>query len=248
MPERTRAFSVVLHDVAPQTWPLFREFVSRLDALARVPLTLLVVPDFHGQGKLSRFPAFVSAMEQRLVRGDEVVMHGYYHADEGPRPRTPAEYFMRRIYTHEGELYRLPEAQVRARLAQGCELFQQLGWPVQGFVAPAWLLGAPAKRALAEFPFRYTSTLNGLLRLPEFAPLPAPSLVWSARSAWRRLLSRHWNQRRLRNHAEAPLLRLGLHPVDMVHDSATRFWFKTLRALLDVREPMTKSAWLERQV
>lgn len=245
MLERSAAFSVVLHDVAPQTWPQYRDFVARVDALGDIPLTLLVVPDFHHQGELLRFPAFIDAMDARLARGDELVMHGYYHADDGPVPRSPREFFMRRVYTHEGELYRLPEAQVRARLERGCGLFNRLGWPLHGFVAPAWLLGAPAKRVLAEFPFRYTSDPGALLRLPHFEPLPAPSLVWSARSGWRRTLSRHWNRLRLRRHAQASLLRLGLHPVDMQHREATEFWYRTLQSLLQTRRPTTKYGWLE---
>lgn len=246
MAEAGDAFSVVLHDVAPQTWSAYRPFVERADAMGGIPLTLLVVPDFHGAGELARFPDFVAAMDRRLARGDELVMHGYYHADDGPPPRTPLEYFMRRVYTHEGEFYRLPEAQVRARLERGYAMFQRFGWEPQGYVAPAWLLGAPARRVLREFPFRYTSNPNALLRLPDFKPVAAPSLVWSARSAWRRWLSRHWNQRRLRRHADAQFLRLGLHPVDMAHPSAVSFWIDTVLRLLDTRMPMTKSAWLER--
>ncbi len=245
MADPTRAVSVVLHDVAPSTWPLYRDFVRRIDGLGRVPLTLLVVPDFHHHDHLLQHPAFVASMDERLARGDELVMHGYYHADDGPAPRTPAEYFMRRVYTHEGEMYRLSASAARARLEQGVELFQRFGWPLNGFVAPAWLLGPQARQALQEFPFRYTSAPAALLRLPDFTQRPAPSLVWSARSAWRRFVSRHWNQRRLRRHADARLLRLGLHPVDMCHPSAQQFWFETLEALLHHRTPLTKSAWLE---
>ncbi len=245
MLERTHSLSIVLHDVAPSTWPLYRDFVQRVDALGSVPLTLLVVPDFHHRDHLARHPEFVAAMDRRLARGDELVMHGYYHADDGPPPRTPREYFMRRIYTHEGEMYRLPEAEVRARLDRGVALFQGFGWPLRGFVAPAWLLGPDARRVLQEYPFRYTSDPTALLRLPDFAALAAPSLVWSARSAWRRKASRLWNQRRIRTQRDAPLLRLGLHPVDMAYASSRRFWFDTLLSLLPTRRPITKSDWLE---
>lgn len=245
MLERSRALSVVLHDVAPSTWPLYEDFVRRVDGLGAVPLTLLVVPDFHHRDHLAKHPAFVAAMDRRLARGDELVMHGYFHADDGPPPRTPREYFMRRVYTHEGELYRLPEAEVRARLERGIGLFERFGWPLGGFVAPAWLLGPEAKQALRNYPFRYTSAPGSLLRLPDFEPVTAPSLVWSARSPWRRFLSRHWNQLRLRHHDHASLLRLGLHPVDMQHRSAQQFWFETLQSLLATRRPVTKSVWLE---
>jgi len=72
--------------------------------------------------------------------------------------------------------------------------------------------------------------------------------VWSARSAWRRGLSRvlcDWQCRRWR---DAETLRLGLHPVDMRHRSSREYWLNTLRSLLaQGRVPLTKSAWLDRQ-
>ena len=44
-------------------------------------------------------------------------------------------------------------------------------------------------------------------------------------------------------------LRLGLHPVDMRHRSSREYWLNTLRTLMaQGREPLTKSAWLDRRV
>ena len=57
-----RAVALVLHDVAPSTWPLFEDFVAAVDGLGDIPLTLLVVPDFHRQGRLDSQPAFVKIM------------------------------------------------------------------------------------------------------------------------------------------------------------------------------------------
>ncbi len=240
-----RAVALVLHDVAPATWPCYADFVRRVDALGDIPLNLLVVPDFHRQGRLDGCSEFVATLEARLARGDELILHGYYHADPGPVPLRPGEWFMRRIYTHEGEFYRLPRDEARRRLQQGLDLFDRLGWPVRGFVAPAWLLGDAARQALAELPLRYTSDPHALMRLPDFVPLPAPSLVWSARSAWRRVLSRRWNQYRLRRHGGAGLLRLGLHPVDMAFPAVQDYWLRTLGALLGERQAVTKWQWLQ---
>lgn len=239
------ALCLVLHDVAPTTWPAYAEFIAAVDALGNIPLTLLVVPDFHHQGNIRKMAPFLGALEARLARGDELVLHGYYHDDPGPIPWSPKEFFMRRLYTHEGEFFRLDTAQAHHRLAQGLALFQQLGWPVQGFVAPAWLLGDGARNALTGLPFRYTSDPRGLIRLPAFQHIPAPTLVWSARSPARRWLSRRWNNHLQRRHLAAPLLRLGLHPVDMQYPAVRRYWLETLTTLLDQRTPMTKTAWLE---
>lgn len=249
MPEatgKTRSLMVVLHDIAPETWPDYRPFVEAMDSLGQVPMTWLVVPDFHHRNALSRSPDFCRLLEQRLAKGDELALHGYYHADDGPPPRNPAEFFMRRIYTHEGEFHSLDRERALERLHAGMALFERHGWPLAGFVAPAWLMSEGTRQALRSLPLRYTSTPQHLYTLPDFTPITAPGLVWSARSAWRRGLSRmvcEWQRQRLR-HADS--LRLGLHPVDMRHRMSRDYWLETVRALLDQgRVPMTKSTWLD---
>lgn len=240
-----RGFCVVLHDVAPATWEMYHDFVAAVDAIGQVPLTLLVVPDYHHQGAFVDFPDFCRAMDERRSRGDELVLHGCCHQDDLPLSWFfLRDMFMRRIFTHEGEFYLLTEKMARKRLEYGLGLFERLGWKPNGFVAPAWLLGHGARRALAATRLRYTSDPGGLLLLPDFEKIKAPTLVWSSGSVWRRLASRLWNERRRRQHAETPLLRLGLHPVDMQHESARNYWLKTLEKLLESRTPVTKSAWL----
>lgn len=243
-PEQPPALCVVLHDVAPQTWDAYRPFVAFADRLG-VPLTLLVVPDFHHTGDLRCHPRFVSALDARLARGDEIALHGYFHADDLPLRANPLDFFMRRVYTHEAEFYRLDPAGARQRLQRGLDLFAEFGWQAAGFVAPAWLPGAGTRTALAGLPLRYTSTAKTLLDLQLNRTHVAPGLVWSARSSWRRGLSQPVNLALLRRHRGAAVLRLGLHPVDMQHASARRFWTDTLTHLLSCRIPLTKSNWLD---
>ncbi|AUA31997.1 DUF2334 domain-containing protein [Pseudomonas sp. SGAir0191] len=246
---RSRSVMLVLHDVAPETWPDYEPFVQAVDALGNVPMTWLVVPDFHRRNLLTQSPGFCQLLDRRLAAGDELALHGYAHADEGPTPRTPLDYFMRRIYTHEGEFYALDEHQAIARLQDGLALFDRQGWPVAGFVAPAWLMSQGTRQALRQLPLKYTSTPQHLYRLPDFTAIDAPGLVWSARSAWRRGVSRVLSDWQCRRWQGANTLRLGLHPVDMRHRYSRDYWLRTLEKLIeDGREPLTKSAWLERQV
>lgn len=240
-----RSLMLVLHDVAPGTWADYRAFVEAVDALGRIPMTWLVVPDFHRCNRLDEYPQFCRMLEQRLALGDELVLHGYFHLDEAPTPRGPHEWFMRRVLTHEGEFYALSEDDASQRLAQGMGVFQQLGWPLYGFVAPGWLLGPGARRALAATGLVYTSDVRQLRLLPDFSGIEAPSLVWSARSAWRRAISRQVSERMLERHQQARVLRLGIHPVDMRHGYSRRYWLDTLSRLLDTgRAPTTKIDWL----
>ncbi|WP_109511335.1 DUF2334 domain-containing protein [Pseudomonas ovata] len=242
------AVLLVLHDVAPCSWQFYRDFIAAVDALGPVPVTWLVVPDFHKRHALGRDPHLLNLLHQRLELGDELALHGYYHCDDAPAPRHPVDGFMRRLYTHEGEFYPLTRQQALARLDAGIDVFERYAWPLYGFVAPAWLMSDGTRQALAQRPLQYTSDLRALYRLPDFKRFAAPGLVWSARSSLRRgaswLVGRchEWQWR------QAPVIRLGLHPVDMQHALARTYWLTVLERLLDEgRQPLTKHDWLATQ-
>ena len=240
---------LVLHDVAPETWPDYRPFVEAVDSLGQIPISWLVVPDFHRRNPLDAHPDFRRMLDARLARGDELILHGCYHADEAPTPRTPRDWFMRRVFTHEGEFYPLDREESAQRLEQGVQLFERNHWPLHGFVAPAWLLGPGARQALADTNLTYTSDPGHFYLPPDYQSIEAPGLVWSARSAWRRGMSRLVSEKLLARHKRAPVLRLGLHPVDMRHDYSRRYWLKLLSRLLEEgRRPSTKIDWLKRYV
>ncbi|MEF9900852.1 MAG: polysaccharide deacetylase family protein [Pseudomonas sp.] len=240
-----RSLLLVLHDVAPHTWPDYQPFVEAVDALGDIPMTWLVVPNFHKRDPLALATRFRRVLDLRLRRGDELVLHGFYHADDSPPPRSVRDYFMRRIYTHEGEFYSLDQAAALERLAAGMTLFRQFDWPLAGFVAPAWLMSEGTRRALRSLPLQFTSNPRYLYRLPDFTPIQAPGLVWSARSAWRRGLSKVACDLHASRLQQAPVIRLGLHPVDMRHSFSRRYWLQTLQHLMQQgRTPLTKSAWL----
>lgn len=124
-----------------------------------MPLTLLVVPHYHhGNSGDGRFRA---ALDQRLALGDELALHGYFHLDEGPRPRPGRDWLRRRWYTAgEGEFAALDSSAAWLRLEAGLRWFAQRDWPVHGFVAPAWLLSPGSWTALRSLPFRYTTRLR----------------------------------------------------------------------------------------
>ncbi|WPC29101.1 polysaccharide deacetylase family protein [Pseudomonas moraviensis] len=248
MAEQMKTVCLVLHDVAPSTWADYQPFVEAVDALGNVPMTWLVVPDFHRHDALDANPAFRQVLDVRAARGDELALHGYYHDDQEPMPNTPRDWFMRRVYTHEGEFYRLSREAALDRLHAGLEMFQRYDWPVHGFVAPAWLMSDGTRQALRELPLSYTSDPQHLYRLPDFTAIDAPGLVWSARSAWRRGVSKIVSDQRQQRWRDAPVIRLGLHPVDMRHRFSREYWLRTLERLLaDGRVPLTKIDWLARQ-
>lgn len=244
IPDRP-AMIVSLHDVSPHTWADYRPLLAALDDLPDLRLTQLLVPDFHGHGRIDASAEFCRQMDRRVEAGDELVLHGYRHCDEGPPPRTPGAFLRRRILTHEAEFASLDREQAARRLNEGRSLFRRCGWPLEGFVPPGWQMNETAARLVAEQGFRWTADGGALYRLPEWQRLPVPTLVWSARSAWRRGVFHAVNATRLWRWQHAPVIRLALHPVDLRHRRSFAFWLRTIRLLHGRRRVLTKGQWLE---
>jgi len=153
------ALCVSIHDVAPANWPDCLRLWQAVQAVADIPLTWLVVPRYHGDAAAP--PQYEAALERLLARGHELALHGYLHLDAGPPPRTPRQLLLRRVFTQgEGEFAALETPAAQRLLDLGRGWFAQRGWPLHGFVAPAWLLGEGAWTALRGTPLRYTTTLR----------------------------------------------------------------------------------------
>ncbi len=230
------ALALVVHDVAPATWERCAALLREARALAPLPATLLVVPRWHGQPSTRGFEA---AMGQALAQGHELALHGWSHVD--PLPAAGAlQQLRRRFYTAgEGEFAALSRADAARRLALGRRWFERRGWPLHGFVPPAWLLGADSAHAVQEAGFEYSCTLDRFIGLRGQPPLPAWSLVFSTRAAWRRGLSRLWVPLLARRLRQAPLLRFELHPDDVVYPAVRRCWLGLLaQALEEGRQPL----------
>jgi predicted deacetylase len=249
MPQATvrsdRALVVSLHDVSPVTWHPCRRILGELK-LAGCPRTsLLVIPDHHGRGNFLRQPEFCDWLKDGVSGGNEAVLHGYHHR----RPRQVGEGIRERwitgIYTAgEGEFFDLPYEAARSLASRGLGDCGQIGLHPAGFIAPAWLLGREAEHAIRDLDFSYTTRISGVLDLQRQRVYPGQSLCWSVRTGWRRGLSLAWNSWLYRRLAHAPLLRIAIHPVDIVH---RRIWEQILRMVTDAareRTPHTYESWL----
>lgn len=220
-----RVLCVSLHDVAPATLQDCAETLRFLDTLRIGPVALLVVPNFHGCGRVDRDERFCEFLRSRERRGDEIVLHGYWHQDAGRTYCSLRDRFERRIGTAgEGEFSGLNEDTARTRLLRGLAVMRTAGWQPDGFVAPAWLMSAGTRTSLDSLPFTYCSTRDTIIPLLRDGDISAPSLVVSTRSALRRSLSPAWNQMRLWRRMEAPVLRAALHPRDVRYASIAALW------------------------
>jgi predicted deacetylase len=244
----TRAMSIAIHDVAPATLARCERLVALAEQAGATPLTLLVVPRYHHQRPT---PAFERWIEERLARGDELALHGLTHLDEIEPMHGWRDLVRRRWYTAgEGEFAAIGSKRACERLAAGRRWFSRRGWPVRGFVAPAWLLSEPAWSALHLHPFDYTCTLTRLVALSRSHRgerfLPGWSIVFSTRAGWRRRTSLAWNSVLSYQQQHAPWMRFELHPDDANHrgvmDALARWFDHACRG----RERFTLGALAER--
>jgi len=232
--ESERFVCVVLHDVAPSTRAACMRTLAAVAQVADVPVTLLAVPRYHGEAAT---PDLVDWLEARRRRGDELALHGWSHRDEEKASASVVDGLRRHVYTRgEGEFWALSEREATRRIEAGAAWFRAQGWPLAGFVAPAWLLGPGAWQALAMQRLEYTATLRELVHLPGRGSVKSQSVVYSTSNAWRRQSSLLWNATVARLERGNKLLRLELHPRDADFAAVRRSWQKVLtRALRDRR-------------
>jgi predicted deacetylase len=241
-PTEAKALCVSIHDVAPDTWPDCVRLQQALRAVADIPLTWLVVPRYHDRAPAA--PQMERALDALLAQGHELALHGYTHLDSAPAHAGLRSRYLRTVFTTgEGEFAALGEAAARHRIALGLAWFAVRGWPLHGFVPPAWLLGEGAWDALRTFPFAYTTTLSHFHLLQARRALLSPSLVYTARNACGRLLSPRAAGVLASLLAQAPLVRLSLHPADARHPALLRHAQHLVERLLVDRQPRTKAGF-----
>ena len=214
-PDRKASFAVSVHDVSPLTRAVVDTMLSDLKNAGVESTSLLVVPDHHRKGPVDRDPAFLEWLRAREAEGHEIVLHGFYHLREKNGDSLGRRLVTEHYTAGEGEFYDLAYDEARQRLARGRAMLAV--FDVAGFIAPAWLLGDEAERAVRDEGFAYTTRLGSVLDLRSGDRAESQSLVYSVRSGWRRGASLAWNSwlaSRLRGN---PLMRLGLHPPDWRH-------------------------------
>ena len=212
-----------------------------LDAVGARNTTLLVVPWYHRGVAIDQAPRFIDAITQRIERGDEVALHGFVHLDEASPPRSIRGYVERRWLTRrEGEFAAVDRVDARSRIEQAIAMWRRIGWPIGGFVPPAWLLSAAARQTLArESPFEYIALRRELVRLPHEHTIATDTMWYSPSSAPRRVLSRAalaWIASRA---SPQRLLRIALHPRDALERSVVDHWRRIVSQALASRTPVT---------
>jgi uncharacterized protein len=232
VPDKRSLLCVSLHDVAPATLDDCRDTLAFLDSMRVSPVALLVVPDYHGLGRVDKDTGFCRFLHERADRGDEIVLHGFCHQDIARPGRGLRDWLERRVVAaSEGEFARLTGDVARLRILRGLAVLRAAGWQPEGFVAPAWLMSPGTQDALESLPFKYCATRDFILPLGSDRRISAPSLVVSTRGTWRRGLSPVWNQLCLARRLASPVIRIALHSRDIRYGAIESLWRRLLGQL-----------------
>ncbi|NBU83313.1 MAG: DUF2334 domain-containing protein [Sphingomonadaceae bacterium] len=228
-----------IHDVGP----LFcREAALIADTLRRSLnsscLAMLVVPNHWGRAPISEDKQFQVQLRHWANEGVEMFVHGWFHKDSyqhGWLNDLKARHFTNR----EGEFLGLDEETAYQRIVDGRSLVEDIiGRPIAGFVAPAWLYGAPAKRALqnsgiriAEDHFRIWDPLTGQTLSS------SPVISWATRTWIRAQSSKAFAAVARHTLGAFSAVRLAVHPSDCTNPSVMASISQTIEILKTSRIP-----------
>ncbi|WP_242122546.1 DUF2334 domain-containing protein [Sphingobium sp. Sx8-8] len=206
-----------IHDVGPR----FETEVDRLlDHLSPHAgpgeLAMLVVPDHWGRHPLAVGSPFAARLRTWADAGVSMFAHGWFHKDMAVHDGAVERFKARHMTAGEGEFLGIDAATASRRMVDGRDLIEQItGRPVAGFVAPAWLYGAPALDALAQCGFALAEDHMKVWHPPSGQVLArGPVVTWASRSRSRiasSLLAARLLPPLLRF---APVARVAVHPGD----------------------------------
>lgn len=233
-----KSLIISLHDFHPGSKNLIAEQVDFLGGLGVKNFSILVVPCYHHGKRTKESPASIDFLQQRHEAGDDLVLHGYYHDRSG---MAEGNLFFTRFYTeNEAECLDLSDGELSHRLELGRQFWNERGWPLHGFIAPAWLLPRHQDAVLKRQGFEYTTRLGHISLVQKGLIRKSQSLCYSTRSAWRRTLSLTWNPVLFSRLRKTDTVRLSLHPNDLTFPQV-RLQIKEIveMALAEGYQPLT---------
>jgi uncharacterized protein len=153
-----------------------------------------------------------------------------------------------RFYTqNEGEFYDLDYEEALRRITTARDEFRAHGLKPRGFIAPAWLLGNEAERAVRDAQMEYTTRVHSVCDLRSGDVFPVRTLVYSVHNNWRRALSRTWNAALFRWLNTKALLRISIHPPDYSQPTIWKQILGFIAATKTARTATTYENWIAEQ-
>ena len=227
------------HDLHPGSWESCRRFMKRCSDLGIAKMTLLLVPQFHGDPPFKENPDFLEWLKALNHDHIDLCLHGYYHQADQVSGGLIQQLKGRVYTTGEGEFYQLSQEQASLKLQRGLQMILSEKLPVYGFTAPAWLVSPGSKTAIKENGFLYNTYLDGV-ELPQTnLYMKIPTLVYSSRNLWRRWVSKRWVTFFHALNRKKPILRIAVHPIDFNYPDIEIHLMRVIKKALQTRTPST---------
>ncbi|MDF7800817.1 polysaccharide deacetylase family protein [Pontiellaceae bacterium B1224] len=227
---------VSFHDLHPGTMKCCIRFLQRLEIIGVPRASLLVVPNWYDKLSLTRHPECCAWLREQP---HDISLHGWTHL-AGHRAEKPIEWLMANKYTAgEGEFYKLPPHDAEMLILQGLEVFRRIGIEANGFIPPAWLMKEAHLPILGKVGLDYAVTLNKFFDVQRNKVLRAPVLCTTSRTPLRRALTRQVVSALAKKHANEPILRIAVHPVDFRYPEIEAFIYRLIAQCLETRESTT---------
>jgi len=236
-----------IHDVGPRFEAEVDQLIGRISAHVDARhLAMLVVPDHWGHHPIQANSYFAGRLRSWADAGVTMFAHGWFHKDMSAHSDAVARFKARCMTAGEGEFLGLDEVTAAQRMDDARDLIQQItGQPVAGFVAPAWLYGQPALRALAKTHFALAEDHMKVWHPPSGRVLArGPVITWASRSKARiasSLVAARLLPPLLRH---APVARVAVHPGDAHVPALTASIDRVLRHLTRTHAPARYDALL----
>jgi predicted deacetylase len=235
-----------IHDVSPRFENEVHALLDLLRPYVGSRLAMLVVPNHWGDAPIVAGSPFASKLRDWADAGFEMFLHGFYHRDDSTHARASDRVRARLMTASEGEFLGLSHQEASRRLVEGRKLIEDItGRPVAGFVAPAWLYGAPALEALAgtdlpiaEDHLRVWSPASGRMLAT------GPVITWASRTRLR--LASSLGAAAVLRHVPLKVLRLGVHPPDIHHPALVGSIRSTMERAVQIRRAGRYSDLLRR--
>lgn len=223
-----------IHDVTPK-------FEGKIDRLAELVAgemaaphyAMLVVPAHWGDAPIRPGSPFASRLRGWSDAGVDMFVHGWFHLDRSEHASAAARFKAKRMTAGEGEFLGLDHATARARMADGRKLIEDIiGRSAVGFIAPAWLYGEGARRALVDENFALAEDHMKVWRPSDGKVLArGPVITWASRSRWRIASSLAVAVAARAALPRRPWMRLAVHPGDTTVTALVDSITKTIASL-----------------
>jgi predicted deacetylase len=237
---RSRRLLVSIHDVTPFHAQRLEKLVPLVEGrVGAGNFALLAVPDFHGEGRIDSDRAFAARLRGWSNAGCEVFLHGHRHRDTAYHIGAVARLKARHLTAREGEFLGLDHATATALLIDGRKRVEDvIGRSVAGFIAPAWLYGRDALRAIADLRFPIAEDHFRVWHPPSGRVLArGPVITYASRTPTRMLSSLAWSRAASLLLRSCKTVRLGVHPHDVDALELVREIGRALRAFSKSHQP-----------